>query len=55
MVQSTKVNMYRVRNMEMEGSHGPMEVHIRESSLKITFKAKVNITGPMVESTMAHG
>lgn len=41
--------------MEKENSYGPIRALTMETSSKITFTEKVNMSGPMAESTTANG
>ena len=55
MVPNTKANTFKEKDMELVDSHGLMALLTMVSSLKTTFKVKVNITGPMEENMMVFG
>jgi len=55
MVLNMKDNTFKVRNTELEDSHGLMDQHTMVNLLKTTFKVKVNITGLMEENMMVCG
>jgi len=55
MVLNMKVNMFKVRNTELEDSHGLMDLPTMVNSLKTIFKVKENITGLTEENMMDFG
>jgi hypothetical protein len=55
MVQAMKASTSRGRNMESASSHGPMEVPIRENSMRTTLRGRGFISGPMAASTKVSG
>ena len=55
MEPNTMVNMSKARSTARAHSPGLTDLPTTENSLKTIFKDLANITGPMVESTTAHG